>query len=63
MGATKLATINAKMQKIEEASKKRNEQTNIFINQTKEALEKKLKSHGEKREAFITDLKLKMKVN
>lgn len=51
------------MSKIEEASRKKDEQTNLFISQTKEALEKKIENHTEKREAYISDLKTKLKVS
>lgn len=50
------------MQKIEEASRKKDEQTYQFISQTKEALDQKMETHTEKREAYITDLKTKLKV-
>ncbi|XP_019867933.1 myosin-9 isoform X4 [Aethina tumida] len=59
--SNKLAAITAKMSKIEEASRKKDEQTNLFISQTKEALEKKIENHTEKREAYISDLKTKLK--
>lgn len=51
------------MSKIEEASRKKDEQTNHFISATKEALEQKMGLYEEKREAYITDLRSKLKVN
>lgn len=59
--ANKMAAINAKMAKIEEASRKKDEQTSSFIVNTKEALDAKMETHIEKREAYINDLKKKMK--
>lgn len=58
----KIAAISAKMQKIEDASRKKDEQTNQFILATREALEQKMEQHGSNREAYITDLKTKLKV-
>lgn len=57
-----MAAITAKMSKIEEASRKKDEQTTQFITATKEALDQKMGLHEEKREAYITDLKTKLKV-
>lgn len=59
--ANKMATLAAKLSKIEEASKKKDEQNIVFINQTKEALEQKMENHIEKREAYITDIRTKLK--
>lgn len=56
-----MAAITAKMAKIEEASRKKDEQTSSFIVNTKEALDAKMETHIEKREAYINDLKKKMK--
>jgi hypothetical protein len=56
-----MAVLAAKMSKVEEASKKREEQTNNFILQTREALEQKMEAHSEKRESLISDLKFKLK--
>ena len=56
-----MATLAAKLSKIEEASKKKDEQNNVFITQTKEALDQKMENHIEKREAYISDLKTKLK--
>jgi len=56
-----MSVLAAKMSKIEEALKKKDEQTNIFISQTREALEQKMEAHTEKRESHISDLKAKLK--
>jgi hypothetical protein len=56
-----MAVLAAKMSKIEEASKKKDEQANLFILQTREALEQKMETHTEKREAYLSDLKAKLK--
>ncbi|XP_017786423.1 PREDICTED: stathmin isoform X3 [Nicrophorus vespilloides] len=57
----KIAALSAKMQKIEDASRKKDEQTTQFITNTKDALEQKMETHVGKREAYITDLKSKLK--
>lgn len=57
-----MAALSAKMLKIEEASRKKDEQTSQFITATRDALEQKMGHHTEKREAYITDLKTKLKV-
>lgn len=59
--ATKMAALQAKMQRIEDASKKKDEQTHQFITATKEALDQKMEVHVEKREAYIADLRTKIK--
>nr|CAI5818887.1 unnamed protein product [Callosobruchus analis] len=59
--STKMAALSAKMSKIEEANRKRDEYNNQFITATKETLDQKMGQHVEKREAIITDLKTKMK--
>ncbi|KAJ8978011.1 hypothetical protein NQ317_002773 [Molorchus minor] len=59
--SNKIAALSAKMQKIEEASRKKDEQTSQFITATRDALEQKMEHHTEKREAYITDLKTKLK--
>jgi hypothetical protein len=56
-----MAVLATKMSRIEEASKKREEQANNFISQTREALEQKMEAHIEKRESLISDLKTKLK--
>jgi stathmin len=60
--SNKIAALAAKMQKIEDASRKKDEQTSQFISATRDALEQKMENHTEKREAYITDLKTKLKV-
>lgn len=62
MESNKIAALSAKMSKIEEASRKKDEQTSQFITATREALEQKMGLHEEKRELYITDLKSKLKV-
>ncbi|KAG5897252.1 hypothetical protein JTB14_013155 [Gonioctena quinquepunctata] len=57
----KMAALSAKILKIEEASRKKNEQTSEFISATRDALEQKMEIHEEKREAYMTDLKSKLK--
>ncbi|XP_041979347.1 paramyosin isoform X2 [Aricia agestis] len=59
--ASKMAAIAQKMAKIEDASRIRSEQTNSFINATKEALEAKMETHSEKREAYIGELRARLK--
>ncbi|CAH1396648.1 unnamed protein product [Nezara viridula] len=59
--ANKMATLAAQLSKIEEASKKKDEQNSVFINQTKEALEQKMETHIEKREQYISEIKTKLK--
>ncbi|XP_050307120.1 uncharacterized protein LOC126743897 isoform X5 [Anthonomus grandis grandis] len=59
--SSKMAALSAKMQKIEEASRKKDEQTSQFITATRDALEQKMGTVTEKREAYITDLKTKLK--
>ncbi|XP_045538082.1 inner centromere protein isoform X3 [Papilio machaon] len=59
--ASKMAAIAQKMAKIEEASRIRSEQTNNFICTTKEALDAKMDSHEEKREAYISELRARLK--
>ncbi|XP_066261143.1 uncharacterized protein PF3D7_1120000 isoform X4 [Euwallacea similis] len=59
--SNKIAALSIKLQKIEEASRKKDEQTNQFIFTTRDALEQKMGNVTEKREAYITDLKTKLK--
>jgi len=56
-----MATITAKMSKIEEARQKTEEQEKLFIQQTEEALKSKIAKNEENRETHINDLKAKMK--
>lgn len=62
MEAKKIADWSAKMAKIEEAARKKDELNNEFMIHTKEALLTKMEHSEEKREAIITDLKEKLKV-
>lgn len=57
----KVAALSAQIMKIEEASRKKEEQTTSFISTTREALEQKMETHIGKREAYINELKTKMK--
>ncbi|XP_037958672.1 stathmin isoform X1 [Teleopsis dalmanni] len=59
----KMADLTNKLAKIEEATRKKDEIANEFINQTKEQLESKMEHHVEKREAIISDLKEKLKIH
>lgn len=61
--AKKVSDWNAKMAKIEEASRKKDELKIEFITQTKEALDTKIKHSEEKREAIMSDMKEKLKVS
>lgn len=60
--AKKMADWSAKMTKIEEIARKKDELNNEFINQTKEALDAKMEQCVEKRDAIITEVKEKLKV-
>lgn len=57
-----MADWSAKVSKIEEMSRKRDELNNEFITQTKENLDAKMENYEEKRDAIITDMKEKLKV-
>ncbi|CAG9784700.1 unnamed protein product [Diatraea saccharalis] len=59
--ASRMAAIAQKMARIEEASRIRMEQTNSFISTTKEALDAKMETHEEKREAYINELRARLK--
>ena len=56
-----MAAVAAQLSKIEEVSKKRDELNKSFVNATKESLDNKMNNMGGKREAYITDLKSKLK--
>lgn len=62
MEAKKAVEWSAKMAKIEEISRKKEELNAEFMTQTKEALINKMGHSEEKREAIISDLKEKLKV-
>ncbi|CAG9854529.1 unnamed protein product [Phyllotreta striolata] len=59
--SSKMAALSSKIVKIEEVGRKKNELTSEFITATRNALEQKMGIHEEKREAYITDLKTKLK--
>lgn len=61
--AKKVADWSAKVAKIEEASRKKDELNNEFIEQTKEALEAKMEHSEEKREALLSEIKEKLKIH
>lgn len=58
-----MADWSAKVNKIEEIARKKDELNNEFMHQTKEALDAKMEQCGEKRDAIITEVKEKLKVN
>jgi stathmin len=60
--AKKAADWTNKMAKIEEASRKKDELNNEFMNQTKETLICKMEQSEEKREAIMSDMVEKLKV-
>lgn len=59
--ANKLAALTAKLSKIEEASRKKDELSAAFITATRESLDAKMNNTEEKREAHIAELKNKLK--
>lgn len=59
--AHKLASIAAKMSRIEETSRKRDELNTAFITATRDSLDAKMNNSEEKREAHISELKNKLK--
>jgi hypothetical protein len=58
--AERLAALALKFRKIDEASKKREEEEANFINATKENLEQNMKLHIDNRETRIADIKSKL---
>lgn len=60
--AKKMADWSAKMTKIEEIARKKDELNNEFIHHTKEALDAKMEQCVEKRDAIMTEVKEKLKV-
>lgn len=52
----------AKKNRIEEASRKKNQANKEFSNQAKETLIAKMDNYGENREAIMADMKDKLKV-
>lgn len=59
--AHKLASLAAKLSKIEEASRKKDELSSAFMTATRESLDAKMNNTEEKREAHIAELKNKLK--
>ncbi|XP_037939022.1 stathmin-like [Teleopsis dalmanni] len=59
----KMAALNNKFAKIEEAKRKKDEIANEFINQMKEQLESKMEYYVEKREDIFSDLKKKLNID
>lgn len=62
MEAKKVSNWEVKRAKIEDAFRKKDELNNEFIHHTKEALNTKMEHSEDKREAIISDLKEKLKV-
>lgn len=62
MEAKKSADWTAKISRIEEATRKKNELNKVFSNQAKEALDAKMGNYEENREAIMMDIKGKLKV-
>lgn len=63
LGAKKSAEWSAKINRIEEATRKKNEMSKEFSNQAKEALDAKMGNYEENREAIMMDIKEKLKVD
>lgn len=61
--AQKVASWNAKLMKIEEASRKKNELNQEFISNAKDTLVSKMEHCEEKRDAIISDKLEKIKVS
>lgn len=59
--AHKLAALAAQLSKIEETSRKKDELSAAFIAATRESLDAKMNNTEEKREAYIAELKSKLK--
>jgi len=59
--STRKANIKAKLERASEAKEKRETYDETFKNSTKTALEQKLEATEEKREAYISDMKAKLK--
>ena len=59
--ANKLAALAARLSKIEEAARKKDELSAAFIAATRESLDAKMNHTVEKRESHISELKTKMK--
>ncbi|XP_058801021.1 activating transcription factor 7-interacting protein 1 isoform X2 [Phymastichus coffea] len=59
--ANKIAALSARLSRIEEVARKKDELNASFVNATRESLDTKLNNSEERREAHITDLKSKLK--
>jgi stathmin len=59
--ANKIAVLNARLSKLEEVARKRDQLNVSFVNATRESLDIKMNNSEEKREAYITDLRSKLK--
>lgn len=57
-----MADWSAKKNRIEEASRKKNEMNKEFSNQAREVLNAKMDNYNENREAIMADMKDKLKV-
>lgn len=60
--ARKISDWTAKKNRIEEASRKKNELSKEFANQARDSLNAKLENYEENREAIMSELKDKLKV-
>lgn len=60
--AKKISDWTAKKNRIEEASRKKNEMSKEFANQARDSLNAKLENYEENREAIMSELKDKLKV-
>lgn len=60
MEASRLATVGERMSRLEEASRKREENTIAFIAATQTALEDKLDTTSSNREAYLNGLRAKI---
>lgn len=61
--AKKISDWTAKKNRIEEASRKKDEISKEFANQARDSLNAKLENYEENREAIMSELKDKLKVN
>lgn len=59
--ANKIAALNARLSKIEEVARKKDELNETFVKATRESLDMKMNNSEEKREAYITDIRSKLK--
>ena len=58
---SKRSSLNSRFEKFEESLKKKEEEEIAKTRQQKEKLDKKLEEHNEKREAYLNDIKTKLK--